>query len=46
MKKVSVEKTKQVRGGFVVALAGFVVGILGAGFAAGLAAGQGGSSAS
>ncbi|WP_305812812.1 hypothetical protein [Photobacterium leiognathi] len=27
MKKVNVEKTKQVRGGFVVALAGFVVGI-------------------
>ncbi|WP_305812817.1 hypothetical protein [Photobacterium leiognathi] len=46
MKKVNVEKPNKFEVVFVVALAGFVVGIFGAGFAAGLAAGQGGSRAS
>ncbi|WP_305840377.1 hypothetical protein [Photobacterium leiognathi] len=46
MKKVNVEKTKQVRGGLVGVLAKFVVGILGSALAANISAGHGRSSAS
>ncbi|WP_305840400.1 hypothetical protein [Photobacterium leiognathi] len=41
MKKVNVEKTKQVRGGFVGALAGLAIGVGITGIAATLAAGEG-----